>query len=130
MHFLFGAALAFLLSALAFAGEPFLGEWKMNPERCDYKGRPMPDSGVVRFESELDALRHTIEWVNADGTGARNTFRAKFDGKEYPALASGQTVSRKRLDQNTFEAIFKKNGRVTNRDRWSVSVDGKTLTFT
>jgi hypothetical protein len=114
----------------AFSADPFIGEWKMDLAKSQYTGKSTPESGVVRFEAEPDGLRHTLEWVNADGGGARNTFRAKFDGKEYPALGSGQTVSRKRLNANAFEATFKKNGKVTNRDRWAVSADGKTLTLT
>ena len=118
------------LCAPVWAADPFLGEWKMVPSRSDYNGRPMPESGVVRFEAEVDGLRHTIEWIEAEGQGVRNTFRAKFDGKDYPALRSGQTVARKRLDANSFEAVFKKDGKVSNRDRWAVSADGRTLTFT
>jgi hypothetical protein len=118
------------LRGVASAADPFVGEWKMNPARSEYNGRSLPESGIVRFEPEADGLRHTIEWVNADERGVRNTFRAKFDGKEYPALGSGQTVSRKRIDSNTFDAIFKRNGKVANRDRWAVSADGRTLTFT
>jgi hypothetical protein len=118
------------LCGLAPAADPFIGEWKMIPPRSEYSGRPMPESGTVRFEAEADGLRHTIEWLYAEGRGVRNTFRAKFDGKEYPALGSGQTVSRKRLDTGTFEATFKKDGKVANRDRWAISADGTTLTFT
>lgn len=126
-------AILTLLVALctpALPADPFIGEWKMNPAKSEYNGKPIPDSGIVRFEPEVDGLRHTIELVEADGQGVRNTFRAKFDGKDYPALKSGQTVSRKRVDPNTFEATFKKDGKVTNRDRWAVSGDGKTITVT
>ena len=122
--------LLFVLCGLASSADPFIGEWKMNPAKSEYNGRSMPASGIVRFEPEVDGLRHTIEWIDAEGRGVRNTFRAKFDGKDYPALGSGQTVSRKRLDSNAFEATFKKNGKVANRDRWQVSTDGKTLAFT
>jgi hypothetical protein len=118
------------LCAPAWPSDPFVGEWKMNPAKSEYNGKPMPESGIVRFENEVDGLRHTIELIEADGQGVRNTFRAKFDGKDYPALKSGQTVSRKRVDSNTFEATFKKDGKVTNRDRWAVSGDGRTITFT
>jgi hypothetical protein len=126
-------ALAMMLVILcrpASAADPFVGEWKMIPAKSEYNGRAKPETGTVRFEPEVDGLRHTIEWVDADGQGVRNTFRAKFDGKEYPALKSGQTVSRKRLDVNTFEATFKKNGKMTSRDRWAISADGRTLTLT
>lgn len=118
------------LCAPAWPSDPFIGEWKMNPAKSDYNGKPMPESGIVRFEPEVDGLRHTIEFVEAGGQGVRNTFRAKFDGKDYPALKSGQTVSRKRIDPNTFEATFKKDGKVTNRDRWAISGDGRTITLT
>ena len=119
----------FAVSAAASAADPFIGEWNMVPAKSEYNGRAMPESGTVRFEPEADGLRHEIELVDPDGRGVRNTSRAKFDGKEYPALKSGQTVSRKRLDSNTFEATFKTDGMVTIRDRWSVSADGRTLTF-
>ena len=48
-----------------------------------------------------------------------------------PRALSGK-VSRilKRVDANTVEANFKRNGKVTTRSRVEVSKDGKTLTQT
>jgi hypothetical protein len=119
-----------VLPVAASAADPFLGEWKMNPEKSQFNGRPLPQSSIARFEPDVEGMRYTVETVDADGKGVRNTYRAKFDGKDYPALSAGRTVSRKRIDQNTFEATYKKDGKLTNRDRWAISPDGKTIVVT
>jgi hypothetical protein len=58
----------------------------------------------------------------------------KLDGKEYmpkgPAVATGTTVSGKKVDENKMELTYKLKGKVTDTDSWELSADGKTLTDT
>jgi len=58
------------------------------------------------------------------------TYTAKFDGKEYPVKGSYgyDSVSLKRLGDNSFEETDKLNGKVIEIDTWTVSNGGKTLT--
>ena len=59
-------------------------------------------------------------------------YTAKFDGKDYPVTGSpyGDTVTLKRVDSHTVEAIVKKDGKVVLVDRRLVSNDRKVLTIT
>jgi len=57
------------------------------------------------------------------------SYDAKFDGNEYPLAGdSGNTVvSLKRIGSDTIEEIDKRDGKVTDIIRSTVSGDGKTI---
>jgi hypothetical protein len=60
------------------------------------------------------------------------TFTAKFDGNDYPVKGAGfwyDTVSLKRFGERSFEETQKLKGKPVETDTWTVSNDGKTLTF-
>ncbi len=63
-----------------------------------------------------------------DGVGA--SYTAKFDGKDYPYNGDPGTtsVSLKKIDENTIEETDKRNGKVINVARMTVSADGRTMT--
>jgi hypothetical protein len=62
----------------------------------------------------------------SDQTG--ESYTAKFDGKDYPVKGDPGTdmVSVKRIDANTFEETFKKNGKVVSVNHIAIAADGKT----
>jgi hypothetical protein len=57
------------------------------------------------------------------------SYTAKFDGKDYPPKGdpSVDMVSLKRVDANTFEESDKRDGKVTDVTRFTVSADGRSL---
>jgi len=59
------------------------------------------------------------------------SYDVKFDGKDYPIQGDpGQTmVSLKKVDANTLEETDKRNGKVVNTARITVSADGKKMTY-
>ena len=73
--------------------------------------------------------KNTVEGMTLVlGTGL--SYRAKFDGKDYPVAgdaAGGQTVSLKRHGDRSFTETYKRGGKVVEIDRVSVGSDGKTL---
>lgn len=75
---------------------------------------------TVKYQSTADGLK--MEWNG-------QSYDAKFDGKEYPAKNDpGKTmVSLKRIDANTIEETDRRNGKVTDVIRMTVSADGKSL---
>jgi hypothetical protein len=76
---------------------------------------------TVKYQSTADGLK--MEWNG-------QSYDAKFDGKEYPTKNDpGNTmVSLKRIDANTIEETDRRNGKVTDIIRITVSDDGRSLT--
>ncbi len=59
------------------------------------------------------------------------SYDAKFDGKDYPMQGDpGNTmISLKKVNANTIEETDKRNGKVVNTGRWTLSADGKKMTY-
>jgi len=76
---------------------------------------------LTTFESFPDGLRIS--------TGSQSCV-AKFDGKDYPVTgdSEGNTRSLKKIDDHTFKATNKKDGKVTTSGRIVIAADGKTRT--
>ncbi len=111
MHFP-GLVLAAVIAVTA-TESPFVGRWKLNPEKSQFTGTTMTVDQLPSGE-----MRLTVE-------GQSYTFKA--DGKEYPAIF-GSTAAWKEVDANTWEVTYKAKGTVLSTDRQSLSQDGKTLT--
>ena len=76
---------------------------------------------LITFKAGDDGLSMS------DKTG--DSYDAKFDGKDYPFKGDPGTtsVSLKKIDANTIEETDKRNGKVINVSRMTVSADGKTM---
>ncbi len=85
-----------------------------------------------KIDLSKNGLTTTYE-ATADGLRMSNpqgeNYDAKFDGKDYPINGDpGQTmVALKKVDANTIEATYKRNGKVVGISHMSVSSDGKTI---
>jgi len=86
-------------------------------------------------EQNLSAAASTVTYKDTvDGMtlvlGSGLSYRAKFDGKDYPVAgdaAGGQTVSLKRHGDRSLAETYKRGGKVVEVDRVTVGSDGKTL---
>ena len=70
------------------------------------------------------------ELTMTDPTG--DSYTAKFDGSDYPSKSGYGTngmVSLKKIDAHTIEETDKRDGKVTNVQKMTVSSDGKTMTI-
>jgi len=133
-------ALAVLGSSVLLAeSNPFIGTWKQDMAKSKYaEGGPVALSRSITYESQGDQIKSTHDAVRNDGTHLTWTYTGKFDGKDYPITWTGarnaadqtDTISVKRPNANTFEAIQKKGGKVVTTARAVVSKDGKTMTIT
>jgi hypothetical protein len=70
--------------------------------------------------------------VNADATETNISFDAKTDGNDYPLTGTpnADKVSVKRVDANTIETTWKKDGKTVMKTHAVVSSDGMTRTVT
>jgi hypothetical protein len=59
------------------------------------------------------------------------SYTARFDGKDYNLTNSrNDTVALQLVDAHTVDAIYQRDDKVAQRDRWVVSADGQQMTLT
>jgi hypothetical protein len=132
------AALA-VSATQVFAADMFAGTWKMNVAKSKFASQPAPKS-LTRVNTSVDGgIKSVTDGVNADGKKTHGEGTIKFDGKDYPVVATldgkpdttgPDMVSAKKIDDYTLEVTAKKMGKVLGVTKVVVSKDGKTITAT
>jgi hypothetical protein len=135
-----GALIAVLMIPFAVVGQtsdPWVGTWKLNLSKSKYDPGPPPKSMTLKIEPMPGgAFKHTFDGVDAKGQTTHSERVGKFDGNEVPvqAVLPATTVVItnvfKRIDDHSFEAVAKRDGKVAGTTRIVISRDGKTLTST
>jgi len=112
--------------------DPLMGTWKLNLTKSKFGRSGSPGEITRKHEPIPNGIKITRPLVDANGKPTTGTWTMKFDGKDYPVPGDPNldTLSMKRIDAYTVEAIAKKDGKVTNTMRWDISKDGKTFTWT
>jgi hypothetical protein len=125
-------AVTLVSASLALAGENWVGTWKVNLAKSKFSPGPEPKSLILKFESTPAGIKLTTDIVDGEGKELKGGFTSKFDGKEVPLTGNpnADAGSPKRLDDNSYENVWKKAGKVTITAKAVVSADGKTLTVT
>ena len=120
------------LSAPAFAQDNWVGTWKVNLAKSKYSPGPAPKSATIKFEPTQGSIKLTSDGVNGEGKPTHQEYISKFDGKDVPFKGNpdADTASPRRIDANSFENVWKKDGKPTITSKVVVSKDGKTLTNT
>src|SRR5499425_913945 len=109
-----------LLAVAVHATDNFLGTWTLNVAKSKYDPGPAPKGQTTILETVADgATKERGDRVNADGSRTQWEWTAKFDGKDYAVKGDPDrdTVSLKKIDDNTIEVTNKKDGKVTNFDK-------------
>ena len=119
-----------LSSSIALAGDNWLGTWKLNAAKSKYSPGPAPKSLTLNFEATADGIRHTSDGVNAEGNPTHGEYVSKFDGQDVPWTGNpdADRASARKIDDNTYENVWKKDGKPTITAKAVVSKDGKTFT--
>lgn len=114
------------------ADDPSNGKWTMNAAKSKYDPGPAPKSTTTMIESNENKYKVDAITVTADGTETHVSFDAKTDGKDYPLTGApnADMISVKRVNANTIETTWKKNGKTVMKTHGVVSSDGKTRTVT
>lgn len=106
-----------------------MGTWKLNAAKSRYSPGPAPRDNVRTYEYLGRGVEFTLnETVAADGTRTAARLVYRYDGREYPTGAPGNTTSYRNIDPYTMEYTQKVNGKVTVVLTRTVSKDGRTLT--
>ncbi len=127
-----GALAASLTRLHAQNYDSVLGTWTLNVARSTFPGGRGPSSQTVTFEQAGRGTAVTSEVVGPDGSVARSSYTAYYDGKRHPIRGSpnADSVSFKRIDAWTVERTDTKAGRFTASVTRVLSRDAKTLTVT
>jgi len=122
-------AVACLVGTAAFAGENWVGTWKLNAAKSKL-GSTAVRAQTLTFETTPAGIKLTSEGTDAQGQPMKGGYTAKFDGTDVPWAGNpmADTASPKRIDDNSYENVWKKGGKATVTAKVSVSADGKTLT--
>ena len=105
-------------------GEPEAGSSLISGSWKPEKWESVSDNGLTFSYS-----------MNGDGLNFKastgENYSAKFDGKDYPFHGDPGTtaVSLKRIDDNTFEETYKRDGEVVGMSHYTISPDGKSITI-
>jgi hypothetical protein len=128
----------FVLAVLGLVGfvwgaDAHIGTWKLNPAKTKVTGPgPTYQTGTATFEAQENGFKLTYDQVTADGKTVHGEFAAKYDGKDYPVKGDPDTdaVSMRRINDRTFDYIYKKAGKEVMREHDVISSDGKTANVT
>jgi hypothetical protein len=121
--------LATLFAGQALAGESWVGTWKLNAAKSQL-GSNAIQAQTLKFETTADGIKLTSDGTDAEGKPMHSGYTSKFDGKDVPWAGNpmADTAAPKRIDNNSYENVWKKAGKKTVTAKVSVSKDGKTLT--
>jgi hypothetical protein len=132
MASLVACAAIVLSSSVVLAAENWLGTWKLNTAKSKIEPGPGPKSLTLKFRATKAGIKFTGDGVDAEGKRTHTEFVSKFDGKEVPYKGNpdADTASPKKIDDNSYENIWKKDGKTTITSKVVASGGGKTLTIT
>ena len=127
---LVGAA-TLAVGTAAFAGENWVGTWKLDAAKSKL-GATAVRAQTLTFEATPAGIKLTSDGTDAQGKPMHGGYTSKFDGKDVPWAGNpmADTACPKRVDDNTYENVWKQGGKATVSATVSVSKDGKTLTVT
>jgi hypothetical protein len=125
---LVGAA-TLALGTAAFAGENWVGTWKLDPAKSKLSANAVR-AQTLKFEATPAGIKLTSDGTDAQGKPMHGGYTSKFDGKDVPWAGNpmADTACPKKVDDNSYENAWKKDGKVTVNATVAVSKDGKTLT--
>jgi hypothetical protein len=113
------------------ADNPLVGVWKLNPKTSHFSpGHDLPVSLVITIEADgADGISYSSKNQLTDGSKGGASYKAKFDGKDYPMTGSPSynQVSIRRVNPHTYHVVSKKDGAVVVDAVYTVTSDGKAL---
>jgi hypothetical protein len=117
-------------SVLFAQSNPFVGTWKLNLANSKYNPGPAPQSQTRSWDASGMVM---VNGVGATGKPFSYGYTINGDGKDYPTMGAipnkADKISTKKVDANTYEAKFLKDGKQVETTTFTVSNGGKTLTI-
>jgi hypothetical protein len=128
----FVMCLATLLASQAVAGENWVGSWKLNASKSKFSSDAVVRAETLTFETTPAGIKLTSHGTDAQGKPTQGEYTSRFDGKDVPWTGnpSADVACPQRIDDNTYENVWKLSGKKTVVAKVAVSKDNKTLTVT
>lgn len=113
------------------ASDNWVGTWKLNKAKS-HLSPASTQPQMLKFEATAAGIKLTSEATDAQGKSMQSEYTSKFDGKDvaWTGNPSADMACPKRIDDNNYENVWKKDGKATTTARAVVSNDNKTLTIT
>ena len=107
-----------------------LGAWTLSRAKSTFNGE-VPYRRVMKFMVVGDAIKETTYTMSPDMRSVIVEYTARLDGTDVPISNSLlNTVSVRRVDDNTVERTGKVAGQVVETETRTISDDGRVLTVT
>ena len=114
------------------ASENWVGSWKLNAAKSTFASEAVVRAHTLKFEATPAGIQLTSEGTDAQGKPMQGAYTSKFDGKDvvWTGNPLADMASPKRIDDNSYENVWKSAGKATMMAKVVVSKDNKTLTVT
>jgi len=113
--------------------DPFLGVWQLNVAKSKFSPGPPPKSQTMYIWEDEAKIRKNSQ-VTISGAGVPNAVVAIHIYDDTPRPVSGaqgyDSSAYTRVDDHTIKSRYLNAGKVLQTATWTVSQDGKTLTYT
>lgn len=121
--------LMYLFAPLALAGtllaaDPFSGTWKL--DRSQSTGDAIPQDETIKIVDAGGVLHVTVTGTDSDGKPIAVTYVVPVTGGDAQETQGPYNVSEQRIDDNTRDVTYEKNGNKSKHHR-VVSKDGKSM---
>jgi hypothetical protein len=117
-------------NAVAAESDPVVGSWQLNASKSTFSAGPAVKNQTRTYSQTGDKLTLVMTTVGADGKEVTSHTTYQLNGKDFPVTGAPDydSISAKRIDNNTAEFVLKKGGKEIGTTNRTVSKDGKTLT--
>jgi hypothetical protein len=118
---------------ILLADSPSTGKWKMNYQKSKYTKRDVPkDESMTISDQGVDQIQVTIIGTDDDGTPIAISYIILVSGGAGQMQQGGSYngVSTTRVNDNTRDTMYSKDGNQLATQHMVVSPDGKTMTVT
>ncbi len=127
----FGISL--LLSAgMLFAANPFTGKWKMNHQKSSQTKGTLQKDETMTISDQGDQMVVVVTGTGDDGAPIAIHYVVPVGGGtgQMQQAGSYNGVSSQRVNDNTRDTTYTKDGKELVTEHTVVSADGKTMTVT
>ena len=111
--------------------DPFVGTWKMRPERSNFDPKHNPSEGTMRFERESGGYVMRAKGVCEGRPVEEPPVRFVLDGKSHPVPGAPDIIALSTLpDPKTILVEARRGDQIVGQASYAVSADGAALTAT
>ena len=117
----------------ALAGENnWVGSWKLNAAKSKFSSDAVSRAQTLKYESTTAGIKLTSDGTDAQGKAMHGEYTSSFDGKDvaWTGNPTADMACPKRIDDSSYENVWKLAGKQTMKSLVVVSSDNKTLTVT